>query len=259
MKTCKYFFILMCLFATTAAAQRVVDVVSRTGVTQRFVLITPEKVKAAVILFAGGDGGIQIAPGGAMTRFNGNFLVRTRERFASQGLITAVVDAPSDRQQAPFLSGFRQSPEHVQDIKAVIAWLKKEFNVPVWLVGTSRGTQSVAHIGTQAAPEAGGPDGLILTSTILTDAKGRPVPDMPLDRLAVPVLVVHHRNDGCKQCWFSDMPRLTRKLAHLKKTELLTFEGGDNVGDPCEARAYHGFNGIESEVLGKIAAWISGG
>jgi hypothetical protein len=28
------------------------------------------------------------------------------------------------------------------------------------------------------------------------------------------------------------------------------------VGNPCEARAYHGFNGLESEVVGKIAAWI---
>jgi hypothetical protein len=29
-----------------------------------------------------------------------------------------------------------------------------------------------------------------------------------------------------------------------------------NHGDPCEGRAYHGFNGIEREVVEKIAAWI---
>ena len=34
-------------------------------------------------------------------------------------------------------------------------------------------------------------------------------------------------------------------------------EGGITVGDPCEARAYHGFNGIEREVITRIAAWIA--
>ncbi len=28
-------------------------------------------------------------------------------------------------------------------------------------------------------------------------------------------------------------------------------------GDPCLAHAYHGFNGIETGVVGKIAAWIT--
>ena len=35
------------------------------------------------------------------------------------------------------------------------------------------------------------------------------------------------------------------------------FDGGINVGDPCEARAHHGFNGIEADVVAKIAAWIT--
>jgi dienelactone hydrolase len=256
MKPLRYLILLILLWATPASAQRAVDVESRPGVTQRFVLIAPDKAKAAVILFAGGDGGLQISPDGSIKRLASNFLVRARDRFASQGLITAVVDAPSDRQQPPYLGGFRQSAEHVQDVKAVIAWLKKEFNVPVWLVGTSRGTQSAAHIGTQATATASGPDGLVLTSTILTDPKSRPVPNMALDRIAVPVLVAHHRSDGCNHCLIADMPRLTDKLAHVKKTELLIFEGGGNVGDPCEARAYHGFNGLDADVVGKIAAWM---
>jgi hypothetical protein len=55
---------------------------------------------------------------------------------------------------------------------------------------------------------------------------------------------------------FADLSRLTDKLKHLKRTDTLVFDGGINIGDPCEARAYHGFNGIEGEVVGKIAAWI---
>ena len=167
----------------------------------------------------------------------------------------AIVDAPSDRQRPPYLSGFRQTQEHAADIKAVIAWLRGRANVPVWLVGTSRGTQSAAYIATQLdGPD--GPDGLVLTSTILTDNKSRPVPAMELDRLRIPVLVVHHEQDGCRLCSFSEVPALMQKLEHVPRKQLLSFKGGDNHGDPCEAFAYHGYNGIEREVVTQIAAWI---
>ncbi len=109
--------------AQTAAS--VVDIPTRPGVTQRFIYITPANPKASVILMAGGHGGLQIFSGGSMGWGNNNFLVRTRQQFADAGFAVAVVDAPSDRQSGPFLSGFRQTPEHAQDIKAVIAWLKK--------------------------------------------------------------------------------------------------------------------------------------
>jgi hypothetical protein len=103
----------------------------------------------------------------------------------------------------------------------------------------------------------GGPDGLVLTSTILTDDKSRAVPEMPLKRIAIPVLVVHHEQDGCKHCPFSATAGLMKKLAGSPSKELLTFTGGENRGDPCEALAYHGFNGLEQDVVGKIADWIS--
>jgi hypothetical protein len=64
----------------------------------------------------------------------GNFLVRTRQLFAEGGIMVAVVDAPSDRQSQPYLEGFRQTPEHVADLKAVIAWLREKANPPVWIV-----------------------------------------------------------------------------------------------------------------------------
>lgn len=185
----------------------------------------------------------------------GNFLVRTRQLFAEQALLVAVIDAPSDRQAAPFLQGFRQKPEHAADLKAVIAWLRESAKVPVWLVGTSRGTQSAGYVATElSGPE--GPDGVVLSSTILTDDKGRPVPAMPLGRIRVPVLVVHHEQDGCTHCAFSEIPALMGKLTSATRSQLLPFKGGNNQGDACEAMAYHGFNGLEKDVVQQTAAWI---
>ncbi len=241
--------------ATAQTSQRVVDIPTRPGVTQRMIVLTPPEPKAAVVLLAGGHGGLQIFPNGSMKWGDGNFLVRTRQLFADQGLMVAVVDAPSDRQSAPFLGGFRQSPEHAADLKAVIAWLRENSKAPVWLIGTSRGTQSTAYVATQLSG-ADGPDGVVLSSTILTDDKSRPVPALPLGKLRIPVLVVHHEQDGCSLCSFSEVPALMAKLSNTPRKQLLAFKGGRSVGDPCEAQAYHGFNGLESEVVQQTAAWL---
>jgi hypothetical protein len=123
------------------------------------------------------------------------------------------------------------------------------------LIGTSRGTQSAANAATELSGSEG-PDGVVLSSTILTDNKGRPVPAMPLGKIRVPVLVVHHQQDGCSLCSFSEVPALMAKLAKAPRSQLLSFKGGENKGDPCEAFAYHGFNGIEADVVHQTAAWI---
>jgi dienelactone hydrolase len=249
-------FLTLCVtHAQAQIAQRVVDLPTRPGVTQRMLVLSPQHPQAAVILFAGGHGGLQIGPSGSFDWGEGNFLVRTRRLFAEAGLLAIVVDAPSDRQSPPYLAGFRQRPEHAEDIKAVIRWVRGQAKIPVWLVGTSRGTQSAAYCATELnGPE--GPDGLVLTSTILIDDKERPVPAMPLDKLRIPVLVVHHEQDGCKHCPFGDIPGLMKKFSNSPRKQLLTFRGGENRGDPCEARAYHGFNGLDRAVVRQIARWI---
>ena len=180
----------LCLTMTEVAlaevSERVVDLPTRSGVTQRLLFLAPEAPKAAVILFAGGDGALQISPDGGVKQKQLNFLVRTRQMFAGKGLLVALIDAPSDRQRPPFLMDFRETLEHVADVKAVIAWLKEQAKIPVWLVGTSAGTQSAAFVATHLGASDGGPDGLVLTSTILAVSKQQPVPEMPLERLKFP-------------------------------------------------------------------------
>lgn len=236
--------------------QRVVDVPTRPGVTERLLVLTPPTPKAAVILLPGGHGGLQMQPEGSIRWGDSNFLVRTRQLFADQGLMVALMDAPSDRQLPPYLGGFRQTPEHASDLKAVIAWMRENAKVPVWLVGTSRGTQSAGYVATQLTG-ADGPDGVVLTSTILTDKNSRPVPAMSLGKLKVPVLVVHHEEDGCSHCRFADVPTLMSQLSASPRAELIAATGGFTRGDPCEAQAYHGFSGVESKVVQQIAAWIT--
>jgi pimeloyl-ACP methyl ester carboxylesterase len=247
-------FALVC--ANAAAAEKIIDIPTRAGVTQRFLLISPPDARAAVILFAGGHGGLQLSESGAMQWGKGNFLVRSAPLFAERKLAVAIIDAPSDRQSPPHLGGFRQSPEHAADVKALIAWLRENIKLPVWLVGTSRGTQSAAAVAIRLGGREG-PDGVVLTATIVSDTRSRPVTDMALEKLKIPVLVVHHEQDACRNTLYSDVPRLMEKLVSVPRKELVVFRGGENQGNPCAGRAYHGFNALESEVVEKIAAWVT--
>ena len=255
----RFVFVGAALFLTTlaCAGERVVDIPTREGVTQRFLFIAAPGAQAAAILFAGGHGGLQMSDTGALQWGHGNFLVRSAPLFASRGIAVAVVDAPSDRQAPRYLGGFRQSAEHAADVKALIAWLREHTRAPVWLIGTSRGTQSAAGAAVRLAETGGGPDGLVLTATIVHDTRGRPVTDMALERLRIPVLVVHHEEDACRQTLYRDVPPLMARLSATPRKELLAFRGGDNQGEACAGRAHHGFNGLEEEVVTKIAAWIT--
>ncbi|WP_084068686.1 alpha/beta hydrolase [Paraburkholderia heleia] len=249
------------LLAHAQSAPKVVDIPTRPGVTQRFLFIAPAAPKAAAILYAGGHGGLQLDPQGNFGWGANNFLVRSRMLFVNDGIAVAVIDAPGDRQSPPYLDGFRQTPEHAADARAVIAWLREQLHVPVWLVGTSRGTQSVAAVAIALAnPDANpgaGPDGIVLTSTILRENRGGdPVTGMNLSALRIPVLVVHNKDDACKLCPVSETDTLMQKLTQSPETRLMLVSGGASRGDPCGAFAHHGFNGIESEVVHAITAWI---
>jgi pimeloyl-ACP methyl ester carboxylesterase len=240
-----------CALTTT----QVLDLPTRPGVTMRAVVITPPEPKAAVILLPGGHGGLQIFPNGSMRWGDNNFLVRTRELFADQGLVVAVVDAPSDRMRTPFLTGFRQSSEHAQDLKLLIAWLRLQAGVPIWLVGTSRGTESAASAGIKLEG-MDGLRGMVLTSSILVDPKTTALPEMPIKKIQGPVLIVHHEFDSCSATLFSDLPKLKAELNPNAAHEVMIFQGGVTQGNPCQAMAHHGYNGIESEVVRKIADWV---
>jgi hypothetical protein len=95
------------LVASAQTAQQVVDVPTRNGVTQRVLFLSPPEPKATFLLFPGGHGGLGIFPNGSLRWGEGNFLVRSRQLFVDQGVAVAVVDAPSDRQSPPYLSGAR--------------------------------------------------------------------------------------------------------------------------------------------------------
>ena len=239
--------------APAGAADELKTIPTRPGVTESFLLVRPAADPVAgVILFAGGNGALGLGAGGI--RLGGNFLVRTRDRFA-QGLLVAVLDAPSDH--ASSLVRFRATVEHATDVRAVIAALRAIAPVPVWVVGTSMGTVSAANAA--ARLKDGGPDGLVLTSTVTRGSREmvESVGDVRLKDITVPTLLVHHRDDTCQASRYADAPGLVREFPRAPRRELVTFEGGAPAeSGPCEARSPHGYLGLEPDVVKAIVDWI---
>lgn len=236
----------------SAAAEQVVTIDTRPGVTQSFIFVEPPgKATANLILFMGGNG--KIALWRDPNRRNKNFLVRTRQRFAAQGFNVAVVDSPSDRHREG-LVGFRGTDAHRADIAAVAKWLSDRARLPLWLVGTSRGSISAAWLGASLPV-----DGVVLTSSVTVPATRNPANalEAPLEKVKAPVLIVANSDDGC----FASPPQgantLKSALTSSPKVEIVTFEGGDPPqSGPCEAMAYHGYLGIEARVVDAIGGWI---
>ena len=239
-----------------AEAQEQVRLATRPGVTQSFWVVEPAGPPAAsVVLLVGGSGVIGQLPPGLQ---RGNFLSRSRDLFAAQGFLVAIPDVPSD--QPAGMTGFRGSTEHATDIAAVIAWLRKKSTAPVWLVGTSLGTISAANAAARLT--AGGPDGLVLTSSIITPSRreGSVRASVDVSTIAIPTLFVHNREDACPICPFDRIAGLMDAFKRVPRKELLAVSGGDTPkSGPCEGLSRHGYIGIEREVVAGIGHWIKGG
>jgi len=78
-----------------------------------------------------------------------------------------------------------------------------------------------------------------------------------LEDIRVPTLVVHHKGDTCRGSPYSGAESIMKALKRAPVKELMGFEGGNPpISEPCEAKAAHGYLGLEAQVVSAIAAWI---
>jgi len=196
------------------------------------VLIKPAAPRASVILMPGGDGNIAAGTGGTIGRLKGNQLVRTRKAYAAHGLAVLVVDADVN-------------------LKAAVDYMRK-IKTPVTVIGTSRGTLRAA----QGIAAGAHPDALVLTSGFLTagSGSGENVAAILGSPARLPrTLVIHHRQDGCR---FTQPAGVAPFIAWAGgRARVVWLDGGVSVGNPCKARAYHGFNGLDGRVVGLAAGF----
>jgi hypothetical protein len=245
-------------FVITAHAQEIVTQPTRSGVTQSFFITNlGDNPQAIAILFPGSGGLIRLRQEKDQIKFGqNNFLVRTRGEFVKRGVVAAILDAPSDRQTGWGMGDeFRLGEDHFTDVSGVVADISKRFpNLPLFLIGTSRGTISAAALG---ARFGSGLSGVVLTSTMFRAAGARTnEPGPGLSRfdfatIKVPVLFVHHVGDQCAVTPYSDAVRLADKYP------LISVSGGRAPeSGPCDPFSAHGYFGKESETIEEIVNWM---
>lgn len=248
----------------------VVSLSGHGGDTFRYSLAgVSQEARAVVVLLPGGHGFLKLNNRGCPRKLKGNSLVRSQSLFHGNAVATALVDAPSGFQQKEGLGGYRIEPGHAEDLGKVIVDVRRRTGLPVWLVGTSRGSISAANAATRLSG-AEAPDGLVLTSPLTSGNAGARKPwvahsvfSLDLDRIALPVLVVVHEADKCVRTPPNLGARVLRKTNSSREQLVIiaggAVAGGDNNVRACKGRSPHGFLGQEAEVADGISRFISGG
>ena len=187
----------------------------------------------AVILMPGGKGVLnpRMENGKVAIAMAGNFLIRSRERFADGRFVAASSDASST----------------VPRMLAIIEDLERRYGkIAVYILGTSRSTEVTM---TLAVPLDGRVAGFVHTSSM------NPIASFDTRSFKSRHLIVHHKDDHCRVTRFGSAEQNNRGYG----TPLIVMEGGKSTGDDCEAYAHHGYNGIEQETVDRIKAWIVAG
>ena len=247
-----------CFAGAALAQQEIVTLPTRPGITQSYFLTSiPKELGAVAILFPGSGGLIQLRNENGKPRFNtGNFLVRSRSEFIKNKVAAAILDAPSDQQGGWGMSDeFRLSADHLTDMTAVVSGLKRRFSgVPLFLVGTSRGTISAGALGARLGQEVAG---VVLTATMFRQAPrnskepGQGLSKFDFATIHVPLLFVHHASDQCESTPYGDAARLADKYPLIS-----VIGGSPPQSGPCDAFSQHGFLGREAETVEQIVNWM---
>jgi len=255
----KVLALLLAGFAASAAAQEVVTLQTRPGVTLPFFIadMGGRKPEAAALLLIGGGGNIRLGVENGKPKFNqGNFLPRSRREFIRNGILPVILDNPTDQQAGEGMSDdFRESAAHVTDIRAVRAELAKRYpGLPVFVVGTSRSTLSAAHLAKSLPNDL---KGAVLTSSLfysgVRQGSRQVLAAYNWGQIKIPLLVVHHQDDACGATPYFEAKRLASRYP------LITVHGGKPPESaPCEPFANHGYFGKEAETVDAIAAWMLG-
>ena len=204
---------------------------------------------ATIIMFEGA--------GGLFAPHVDGFVSAQYDKFVSHGLNVAIMDPPADR--SGFHGGmplrFREKRAHAKDIRAVIRKMKRRHQLPVWLLGVSMGSKSVANI---VSRRSRGIAGVVFVSSTMRPPPGfKAVTDHDLSGVKSAVLAVAHEDDGCRGTPPEGAREIVNAATSSRRAEVLMISGGSDDGrNPCGIRTPHTMYGVEEESVAGIAKFI---
>ena len=231
-----------------------IKIPTRSNVKIRFLMAKhADATCVTVMLFTGGKARriTKLNQRTGRLKLTSNFLIRTSPIFASKELTTVLVDLPSDRKLLS--NDFRNSEKHHKDIRSIIEFLtKNEGACGVYLVGTSRGSLSVAYLATMI--KHSNVKGYILTASVedILHIHG-------VYEIKKPTLVVHHVDDECRTTPYASAQWFFNNLSKNIRKHFVSVSGGDMPRTKaCRPKSQHGFWGVEKKTVKAIVDWILG-
>jgi hypothetical protein len=197
----------------------------------RAVLIKPNAPRASVILMPGGGGVIAAGDHGDIHGLNFNQLFGRDRPMRREGWRCSW--SMRARRWTPRFNTWRRSSARSRSSLPVA--------VPRAAEGIARGAR---------------PDALVLTSGLLSaeSGSGQNVVSILGSPASLPrTLVIHHREDSCRSTLPAGVEPFVKWSAG--RARAVWVSGGVSEGDPCEAGAHHGFNGIDGQVVGIAAGF----
>lgn len=240
-----------------AAHEQLLTIPTRPGVTVRVLVTKPRAEPSGLVLFYPGGEGWLVSS-------SGSFYNAWRHEFAQAGYVFAIVDVPSDHgvgMLVPPGDSFRIAQGHTDDARVVVRVLRESWPLRFLVMGHSMGAISAAHLGATLGDAA-------LAGVVLLGSAGHRGPHgswasihhAQPGRVKVPVLVVHHQEDGCPGTPFATAtghPALFRSSSRAGLVEVI---GGppSQSPNPCEGNNKHSFIGQRGLVTNTVLRWFAG-
>ncbi len=243
MKLTQFIFLLGITCSTLASAQ-IFDVPYKDDAPTRTQFIPAQNAKAVVLLFPGGGGMLRLSDDGSTNNFH--TFVRSKNLWAQYGIDAVLIDTPYDLGSGR--SHSRSIRDHQQRILRVVRYYQDKLHLPIWIFGHSMGTVSVTEFVN------GGKDQEKLISGVIVAGTYRSA-SIDAD-VSVPVLAIHHAEDGCANTPFSTSESIIKNRPNQSAAQFVSMEGGVSEGDVCGSKAYHGFNQIEAALIKAAAQFI---
>ncbi len=201
--------------------------------------------KVNIVGFVGGGG---IKKGAGQSK---NPLARDRKKFKKAGMNYYVFTNPKKGKKISLK--YRKSKDHIKKISYLINYLKERNNLPIILVGHSRGSVSV--ISAAYALGKKNIKGIVLMGS-MTAASSKvsskyTIKSMLKKKLDVSVLIIHHKKDECLVTPYKP----AKSVAEKYNFKLVTITGGGNSGRECGPLHSHGFEGTMPKVIKAIKSW----
>ena len=233
------------------AAEREELIPGRPEITTRTMIVTLDGTpRAAAVLFIGGNGDL--------SAIKNNFMLRIRQSLAQAGILLAIPDAPSDRVGRNNLDGnFRASEQHGRDAQGIVLFLKKQADVPVFVIGTSRGSISAANAAARLGPSLLADVALTSSVTKESGPGNISIYQTAVKDISLPAFVLWHEQDACNASPPAQAGALAETLKASPKVTVKTLTGGSPPrSGPCAALSPHGFFGNEDQASAAILTWI---